>query len=249
MKINTWCAVVGLCLFPLANSASAQPQAQAAPPQVYTGSFGAGFAMTSGNSDTKTFNLTLELTRDPKTRNVIKAGALYLRANADNQTNADRLALSVRDEYSISKRVFFYGAVPYLRDPFKSISYLLNPQGGIGYKLYTTDHTTFSLSGGAGAVWEKNPGADVHTSGTINLGQEFSYKLSEIASVKQVFAALWKTSDFNDALYHTSIALVTSITKKAQLKVEFIDDYKNVTPGPTIKSNDTAFITSFLYKF
>ena len=34
-----------------------------------------------------------------------------------------------------------------------------------------------------------------------------------------------------------------------RVKVEFIDDYKNVTPRPTVKNNDTAFLTSFLFKF
>jgi len=233
----------------LAAAAQAQTQVPAAPPPVYTGAFGVGFALTGGNTDTKTFNLTFDLTRDPKTKNVFKANALYLRADAAGETNADRLLLGIRDEYKISNRAFVYGALPYMRDPFKDISYLINPNGGIGYKLIATDRATFSTTGGAGAVWEKNPDADVQTSGTINLGQGFTYKISETASINQGFTALWKTSDFSDALYHTSVALVASITKKAQLKVEFIDDFKNVTPNPSVKKNDTAFITSFLFKF
>ena len=45
-----------------------------------------------------------------------------------------------------------------------------------------------------------------------------------------------------------NIALVTAITSRAEVKIEFIDDFKNVTPAPEIKKNDTAFIVSFLYK-
>ncbi len=245
-------AIRALLMFGLSGlvcPAAMHAQAPAAPPKVYTGAFGAGFAITGGNTDTKTFNLTFDMTRDPKTGNVIKAAALYLRSNADQVTNADRLSLSIRDEYSFSKRTFVYGALGYMRDPFKKINYLINPEGGLGYKLVATDRATLALTGGAGGVWEKNPDVDVRASGTLNAGQTFSLKLSEIASINQVFSALWKTSDFQDALYHTSIALVTSITKRAQLKVEFLDDYKNVTPDPTVKSNDVAFITSFLFKF
>jgi putative salt-induced outer membrane protein YdiY len=249
MRLCSSSLVLGLSWLFLASSATAQAQAPAAPPPVYTGGVGAGFAMTSGNTDTNTFNLTFDLTRDPKTRNVFKANALYLRADAAGETNADRLLLGVRDEYSLTSRAFVFGAFPYMRDPFKSISYLLNPNGGVGYKLIATDRATLSTTGGAGVVWEKNPDVDVQTSGTVNLGQGFSYKFSELASFNQGFTALWKTSDFSDALYHTTIALVAAITKKAQLKVEFIDDYKNVTPSPAVKKNDTAFITSFIYKF
>ncbi len=249
MKPNLLCAALSLCLVTPAIPAVAQAQATTAPPKVYTGSLGAGLAITGGNTATKNFNLTFDLTRDAKTKNVIKANALYLRSNANSVTTADRLTLGIRDEYSLSKRAIVYAALPYVRDPFKQISYLINPQGGFGYKLLTTDKHTFTLSGGLGAVWEKDLGIDVKTSGTINAGQSYSYKLSDTTSISQVFTALWKTSDFSDAFYHTGIALVTSITKRIQVRVEFLDDYKNITPNPSVKSNDTAFITSFLFKF
>lgn len=219
------------------------------PPKTYTGSFGAGFALTGGNTETSTFNLGFNLVRDPHVRNVMKFDGLYLRADKEDETISDRLRLAFRDEFTLSNRTFLYGDFSYLRDPFKEISYLMNPQGGIGYKLYTTDRATLALSGGAGAVWEKNPGRDVAAAGTINAGQSLTVKLSGSASLNQVVSGLWKTEDFEDALYHFGIALVTSVTKRAELKVEFLDDFKNVTPGPAVKKNDTAFITSFLFKF
>jgi putative salt-induced outer membrane protein YdiY len=159
------------------------------------------------------------------------------------------LRLGLRDEYSLSKRVLIYGALGYLRDPFKDIIYLINPQGGIGYKIYDTDAVTLALSGGAGGVWEKNSGVDVSASCTVNAGENFSYKLSENAKLTHIFTALWKTSDFSDALYHFDVALAASIVKNIGINVEFTDDFKNVTPDPSIKKNDTAFVTSVQYKF
>jgi putative salt-induced outer membrane protein YdiY len=249
MKTNLLGTILTACLLIYANPAFAQAPAGAAPPKIYAGSFGAGLAITGGNTDTKNFNMTFELTRDAKTKNVLKANALYIRSNANKATTADRFALGFRDEYNLSKKAFVYGAISYMRDPFKEISYLINPQGGFGYKLVATDKNTFTVNGGAGGVWEKNTGLDVHSSGTLNAGQSYAYKLSDTTAVTQVFTALWKTSDLNDALYHFGIALVTSITKRIQVKVEFLDDYKNVTPRPAIKNNDTAFLTSFLFKF
>jgi putative salt-induced outer membrane protein YdiY len=238
-------AAVAFCL--LVSSLPAAAQTQAA--DVYAGSFGAGLAVTGGNTDTTNFNLTFDLTRDPKTKNVVKANALYLRSDANNVTTADRFSLGFRDEYTVSGRAFLFGAFSYVRDPFKDISYLLNPQGGFGYKLVATDKNTFSVSGGAGAVWEKNPGLDVRASGAINAGQAYALKLSDSTAINQVLTGLWKTSDFDDAMYHFGVALVTAVTNKVQVKVEFLDDYKNVTPLPSVRKNDTAFITSFLYKF
>jgi putative salt-induced outer membrane protein YdiY len=221
----------------------------ATPAKALTGNFGAGFALTGGNTDTKSFNLSFEATHDPKTKNVIKTKGLYLRSSANKETISDLLQLNFRDDYLLDKRVTVYGALGYLRDPFKDISYLLNPQGGIGFKVYTSEKAAFSLNGGAGGVWEKDEGFETRSSGTLNAGQNFSYKFADTAKLTQSLTGLWKTEEFADALYHFDIALITSVVKKVDVKIEFIDEYKNRTPNITIKKNDTALITSFLYKF
>jgi len=88
----------------------------------------------------------------------------------------------------VARQPFWYGAIGCLRDPFREISYLLNPQGGIGYKPLVTDRTELTFSGGSGAVWEKNSGVAVHASGTLNAGESFVYKLSATSKVIRGFA-------------------------------------------------------------
>jgi putative salt-induced outer membrane protein YdiY len=246
MKINI--VVLVLAFFAIGIPAIGQNQAPP-PPKTYTGNIGAGLALTGGNTDTRSFNLSFEMTRDPKLRNVLKANGFYLRSSANGEAIADMLRLGFRDEYAFSKRVLVYGALGYLRDPFKEMDYLLNPQGGIGFKVVDTDKVAFGLSGGAGGVWEKNKGRDVRSSGTLNAGQSFAYKISDTAKLTQSMACMWKTSGFKDYLYHFDMALVTAIFKHVELKVEFMDDFRNLPPSINIKKNDTAFITSLLYKF
>jgi putative salt-induced outer membrane protein YdiY len=246
MKIRLWIPTACLCVLLLPALCSAQEADK--PAKHHTGSLGAGLSFTRGNTRTTNFNVSGNMTYDPKTKNIMKFEGLYLKTRSDDEDTADRLSLGFRDEYTISKRLFVYGAMGYLRDPFMDIRYLLNPQGGLGFKLIATERTELRMSGGGGSVWEKNSGVDVRTSGTVNAGENFSLKLSKNASFTQGFSALWKTENFSDALYHFNVALVTSITSKTEVKVEFLDDYKNVTPTPDIKKNDTAFIVSFLYK-
>src|SRR5215470_17762200 len=78
----------------------------APPPRTYAGSFGGGIALTGGNTDTQNFNLTFNLVRDPKTKNVIKSTAAYLRGNQNDINTLDRTAFNARDEYTISGRTF-----------------------------------------------------------------------------------------------------------------------------------------------
>jgi len=216
---------------------------------VYTGSFGGGFTLTSGNTDTKNFNLVFGLVRDPKTKNVFKADALYLRGSQNDTLNLHRSAVKLRDEYSLTKRIFVFGEFGYLRDEFKDIRYLLAPIGGIGYKLIATDDTTLSVSGGAGGFFEKNTGLPVKKSASLNAGQNLSHKLSPTATLTESINTLWKTNDLDDYLTNFSVGITTTLYKKLELKVEFLDSYKSKPPNPTIKKNDTAFLTTFLLKY
>jgi len=246
---STFISVILLAISLGVSTLYAQTNTSTPPDKNWTGAFGAGFSLTGGNTDTANFNLSFNGTYDPKTRNVIKTNGLYLRSDKNNEKTADRLRLGVRDEYTLSDRVFLFGDMTYLRDPFKEISYLLNPYGGVGYKLLATERVSLALDGGAGVVWEKNPAFDTDTSGTLNAGQNLAIKLSEGAQITQQVTGLWKTDNFQDALYHFAVGVATQLTKRMELKVEFIDDFKNVTPNPDVKKNDTAFLTSFLFTF
>jgi len=231
-------------------SAVAAAQAPApAPVPVNTGSFGGGIALTSGNTDTKNFNLAFSFAHDPKTRNVVKVTALYLRGTQNKVLSLDRSSLVFRDEYKLSNRTFLFGQTDYLRDKFKDIRYLFAPVGGLGYKLVNNDETKLQVSGGAGGIWEKNTGIKVKKSGSLNAGEEFSQQISSTSKITQSIGALWKTNDFSDSLTNFSAGLTTSINKKLELKLEFLDSYKNRPPNPAIKKNDTAFVVTFLVKY
>ena len=157
--------------------------------------------------------------------------------------------MKLRDEYSLSKRTFLFAEGSYLRDQFKDILYLVAPIGGAGFKLIATDDTTLAVSGGAGGYFEKNTGLELKKSGSINAGQNFSHKLSTTATFTQSVATLWKTNDFEDSLTNFSVGVTTTLYRKLELKVEFLDSYKTKPPNATIKKNDTAFLTTFLLKY
>jgi putative salt-induced outer membrane protein YdiY len=241
------CLIIGLVFIATSIPAIGQDQGAQPPVKVYTGNFGAGLSVTRGNTDNTNFNLSFELTRDPKAKTTTKANGFYLRSSNEGNTISDMLRLGFREDYFLTKRLSLYGSMGYLRDPFKDINYLLNPQGGLAVKVYSTDRTAFTLSAGAGCVWEKNPGIDVHTSGTFNAAESYTYKISDTSKLVQNWNGMWKTSDFGDALHHFDISIVTSVVKRIDLKLEFMDEYKTQVRNG-IKKNDTALIASFLYK-
>jgi putative salt-induced outer membrane protein YdiY len=219
---------------------------------------GAGLAMTNGNNDTKNINLSLALVRDAKTRNVFRFNGLYLRGDKDGTLLINQTAFTGRDEVNISTRtyVFFQGA--FLKDTFKNINYLFSPTAGIGYKLINSDVTVLAIDTGLGGVWERDIGRnsfgqpvplDTKGTGAYNAGERFARKVSSTAAVTQSFNSLWKTNDWSDSLHNFSAGIAASLTQRTQLKLEFLDTFKNRPAFVSLKKNDTALITSLVLKF
>ena len=242
------CGILFVLVVALFTSA-AMAQAPAEPTPLYTGNFGGGLAITGGNTDTKNFNLTAAVVRDPKTKNVIKASATYLRGDQNDVLNLDKSAFNLRDEYTISGRTFVFGQLDYLRDQFKEIIFFWAPTAGLGYKLVNSDSTQFQVDGGAGGVLERNPGIASKKTGSVTAGQRFTRKFSSTAAFTQSISSIWKTQDFSDSLTNFSAGLTTTVVGKLQLKLEFLDSYKNKPANPKLKKNDTAFVTAFVLKF
>jgi putative salt-induced outer membrane protein YdiY len=215
----------------------------------WTGNFGAGLALTDGNTDTSTFNVSFAVTHDPKQRNVLKLNGLYLRGDKEGERIVDRTALAVRDEIALTPRVFFFVQNEYLRDRFKEISWLMSPTSGFGYKLVNTDQFILTLDSSLGGVWEKNIGRELSTNGAFNSSERIEWTISPNAKLTQSVTGLYELDSFSDALYNASLALAATITARTELKLEVLDSYKTRPPDPTIQKNDVAFVTSLLFKF
>jgi len=232
----------------LLSGAPAWAQAPPAEPKTWTVAASAGLALTAGNTDSSTVNAAYDLTYDPHTRNAVKSDALLIRGKTEGELIADRLSVNVRDEYKLTTRLFVFAQNQYLRDEFKSIDYLLAPGGGVGVKLFDTMQTKLSVDVGAGGVWEKNPDIDVRSSGSVITSEKLSQTLTATTMLTQSVSALWKTKDWSDSLYTFGVGVAATVSTRTQLKVEMVDVYKNLPPGPTIKKNDVALLMAIVYK-
>ncbi len=233
----------------LAPCSSARAQAPSPPAPAWSGNFGAGLAITSGNTDTKNINLSLGIVRDPKKRSVVRLNGLYLRGNKGGLLLVNQTQFTARDEINMSTRTFAFAQGNYVKDTFKGIRYLFSPTGGIGYKLITNDSTLLSIDTGVGGVWESDIGRPRVVTGAYNAGERFSWKASKTATITQSMASLWKTNDWADSFHNFTVGVAASLTSHSEVKVELLDSFKNRPSQPTLKKNDTALITALVWKF
>lgn len=219
------------------------------PAKPWSTNIGAGLAITSGNTDTKSLNFSFATKYDPHTKLVFKADALYLRGESDGVTNVDKATADAREEYAVSDRTFAFAEVSYLRDRFKGINYLVAPLAGAGYRLIKSDTENLTVDAAGGAQFENDLGVGKSTSGAVKAGENFDYALSKTSKITQKLTGIWKTSDFADALYHFDAGLTTTVTTRSELKLAYTYDYKNRPPSPTVKKGDSALFAALLFKF
>jgi len=162
---------------------AAKAQQSDSVPQGLSGSAGFGLSLTQGNSDTLNVNATVDSIYDPKTQNLVKWNALYLRGKQNGVLSVNRVFGSVRDEFTVSKRVFLFGQFDALHDTFKGVDYLLAPTVGAGYKLVDTKRTTFDVNAGVGGVVEKDIGQEALGNGAVTFGEKFVHQLTDTTTL------------------------------------------------------------------
>jgi putative salt-induced outer membrane protein YdiY len=226
-----------------------QPYYWEEPVKVWTGALGAGLAMTKGNTDTSTYNVSYELTRDAKQRLIFKSTGLFIQSEKDDVLNVDRTSADIRIDYRLTYKLTLFGRLNYLSDSFKQVDYLLSPTVGVGYAWVDNDRTQLSFDASLGTVFERNPGFDLRTSPALALGQRLTHQITSAARVTQQVSALVKLEDFGDALYTFGGGLSASITSRSELKAEVLDSFKAEVVAPVVSRNDVSILVSVVYKF
>ncbi len=236
-------AVAAACL--LVRSLGAQQKTPAAP---WVSSFGAGIAITSGNTETQNVNFSFASRYDPKTRLVFSSDALYLRGESNGTRQVDKASAGVRLQFGVTDRAFTFSEVSYLRDPFKELTYSIAPVAGVGYHVVRRADVHLNLDLSAGGQMESGP-AGRTADGAFKAGETFDWALSKTSKFTQKSTGIWKMEDVRDALYHFDGGLVTTIAGRVDLKLAYVYDYKTRKPSPTVTQGDSALFAALLLKF
>jgi len=206
-------------------------------------------SLTQGNTDTLTVNATDDSIYDPKTKNLIKWNALFLRGSQNGVLSVNRVAASVRDEYTVSKHFFMFAQLDALHDTFKGVDYLYAPTGGVGYKAVDTKRTTLDFNAGVGAVLEKDTGVDPAGSGAGTFGEKLVYQMTDAMTLKESLNSLFKENDLADWLYAFDVGVTAKINSRFSLSFDLLDTFKNRPVDGLTHKHDVAIVTSIVTKY
>lgn len=215
-------------------------------PQVWTGSIGAGLVFTGGNSSTTGVNLAFDAKYLFSEKSLLNVTGFWIYQSSDGTSTVDKNRAEVRYEAGLTEKVYAFGEVTYLRDVFKNVTYLVSPIVGAGYRFIKRPEMMLSADAGMGGAFEKNPNYPARSSVAVALGQSFSYQLGPGTLFNEKVSALWKLDDTTDYNIHFESGVATSVSRRSELKVTYILDYKNMPTGGALRSDSTVLLTFVL---
>ncbi len=217
----------------------------------WTGGANVSFALTRGNSQTKT--LALAFTADRKTLN----DHLGLYANSVYATNdaplaspsltADAVQGGARYDHNLTSRVFGFAAGDFQTDALQLLDLRSVFTGGLGYHLIKREHTTFDLLGGANYTREKYDTFSRDVAG-LTLGEELATRLgasTDLIEKLYFFPDLSETGEYRATF---NFGTVTKINSWLGWQNAFGDIYVTNPPVGT-RQNDIVMTTGLHFTF
>jgi len=221
----------------------------APPPPPWTGGVGFGLGITSGNTSTANFNLNFSAKYDPKTKNLFTVDGFYLWGETEHVTSTNKGGMVLRYDRALSDRTYFFARLGYVKDQFAGITYLISPTVGVGVHAVKNDKVDLQFLAGVGGAFEKDLDQPSNSSVAVNAGESFDWKISQTATLSQHLGGLWKTDSWSDSYYHFDVSVSAALTKRSELKVTALVDYKNLPPLPTMDQTDSALMVALVMKF
>ena len=212
----------------------------------WEGTVDAGFELTSGNSDTRSFrfafNASRKTHRDQLTLYALSVYSVDELPTARPHVTANENSGGVRFGHDLTERLFLFSNTDFMSDGLQDLNLRFVLGGGVGYHVVSGDRATLDLLGGLNFTHEdyveiqRNLGAG-------QVGEEFKFKLSKNTSMIQNVAFFPDlTSSEGNYRVNFNLGTITKIVKWLGWQNNFSDTY--VTNPPSGKKQNELVFTS-----
>jgi putative salt-induced outer membrane protein len=229
----------------------------------WRGSGGAALSISSGNTNSKSLNLTADAARITSVDKL----SLYVQiiaSRAESTTNgvtsttttASQWMTGTRYDHTISGEMFGFGGLDFSHDQIKYLALRSVASGGLGYHLINMNDKQWDIFGGLAYRVDQysSPGIlinnEMKTSRNVTqfqLGEESSHKLTESTSFKQKLVVS-PTLSSNGTLATFDAGLLVTLNSSMSLSVTLQDRFDSLAQLP-VKKNDMSFFTGINVKF
>ena len=225
----------------------------------WNGGLNLGFALTRGNSASKSLNIAFTATRKGlKDKLTLYSNSIYATNDlrgAIPSTSADSIGGGARYDRDIAPRAFAFVNGDFFHDQLQSLDLRSIVGGGIGWHAIKSDTTTFDLLAGVNYTHESYSqplSADPKDTSTslagLTFGDEFMHKVGKSTVITQnlyFYPDLTNTGQYRGTF---AFGTVTKINKWLGWQNSFADIYVSKVPDGK-KKNDLLLSTGLNFSF
>jgi len=214
----------------------------------WTGKGEVGMALASGNTDTKSGNAKLAVTRTEGAWETSgRAAGLYVQD--DGETTAQRFELGLETRRSFQNRSYWYGGARYEDDRFSGFNYQATISTGLGRKFIDRDDTHLSAQIGVGYKTFEIDGVppapdDKQSSIAGAAGMDYDHQFNGSTSLYDKFNV--ETTSGNNFLQN-EIGLSVKMTGRLLLVLAYSVRH-NTDPPAGFKKTDTLTTVNLAYE-
>lgn len=222
--------------------------------QGWAGGANVGFALTGGNSDTR--SLALAFTADRKTTHddfSLYENTVYAKddaAGASPSTTANSNQGGARYARNLNPRLFAYVGADFQSNALQELNLRSVFGGGLGFHAINTDKTTLDFLAGPNYTRE-NYDTVTNSFAALSLGEELSHKLGTSTLLTQKLYFFPNLSDTGEYRMAFNFGSVTKLSKWLGWQNAFSDIYVTNPPPatPALKKNDVILTTGLNLSF
>jgi putative salt-induced outer membrane protein len=222
--------------------------------QGWAGGANLGFALTAGNSETK--SLAVALTADRKTLSdeiALYENTVYAANDAPGatpHTTANSDQGGARYSRNFGPRLFGYGSADFQTDALQDLNLRSVLGGGLGFHAIKGDRTTLDFLGGLNYTKESYSTL-TRNFAALTLGEELSHKLGASTILTQKLYFFPDLSDTGQYRATFNFGSVTKLSKWLGWQNAFGDIYVTNPPvaTPALKKNDIVLTTGLNFSF
>jgi putative salt-induced outer membrane protein YdiY len=224
------------------------------PPVKWTGSIVGNAQITTGNSETENFGLSLNAVRRSEIDRITLGGAYYYGRQKEKDTGKDETTIdnwfvAGKYDYFLTKQLYLYGATRVEQDHIADLDLRLTIGGGVGYQWFETPTFNFNTEVGLAWVYEQftNNGTDDHLAARLAYHLDWTpYKLVKLFHNLEYLPNI--TDWFGDYNLNTDVGLRATVYEGffAEAKIELRYDS---TPAPGAKKEDVRYLFGVGWSF
>ncbi|MDB5815336.1 MAG: hypothetical protein JWN23_2453 [Rhodocyclales bacterium] len=191
----------------------------------WKGAFGFGTTISHGNSESTQASLLIDATRTLHDSRFL-IHSLLIRGTSGGSTTVDNDLAEARYERNFAKASFGFGDMTFERDPFRDLALRQSYAAGAGYRLLRTENLQLNVYGGVAYTFENHGVEDNARGWEPMIGNDFTYKFSETASITQRWAVFPDTVGGGGVRSVFQVDLNTKISGRWGIQISLLNKYR-----------------------